>query len=457
MVIRRYIFLAGILLCGTYLSPTAWDRALTSRHIIWCALTLMLFVSLYKSVDLSVLNRKIFWFGGLYVGCAFISGFYAVNHGDWIYSSLRALLAVTFLFVAVSVLDEKKLAKTMVLLGLFYFAYGQYEFISNSVHKCIGVMCNKNPWSVAQFLCLPFCVFLIKEKGFWRWISICVGVGLLANIFILTTRSVVLAVGVASLCLLNRKTLKYVIPILVIAVVYLISFRWVYIIDTISMTERWQAWRVTLTMIYENPLGVGAGNWWLTLPKYGQNLDYKFFTNNIFRHPHCDYLWVLSEVGVIGFIGYIGMFFTSLYYAFKSKRTYLIAGLVGYMAIMLFSFPNERAFSSMVLMLFMALAVKGYHVKPCTKRVKDAYFKYTSDMRVFRMTGVNIILLLVFMLVVLGYRHKALIYNSRLRSTTWDNVVKETNGYSMFSSVTFTGVPFHWFRGLAYLQQKNYV
>ena len=223
------------------------------------------------------------------------------------------------------------------------------------------------------------------------------------------------------------------------------------------MTERWQAWRVTLTMIYEDPLGVGAGNWWLTLPKYGQNLDYKFFTNNIFRHPHCDYLWVLSEVGVIGFIGYIGMFFTSLYYAFKTKRTYLVAGLVGYMAIMLFSFPNERAFSSMVLMLFMALAVKGYHVKPCTKRVKDAYFKYTSDMRVFRMTGVNIILLLVFMLVVLGYRHKALIYNSRLRSTTWDNVVKETNGYSMFSSVTFTGVPFHWFRGLAYLQQKNYV
>ncbi|KKL89036.1 hypothetical protein LCGC14_1918750, partial [marine sediment metagenome] len=110
-----YILLLCIILCGIYLSPTAWDRALTSRHIIWCALTLILFVSLYKSVDLSVLNRKIFWFGGLYVGCAFISGFYAVNHGDWIYSSLRALLAVTFLFVAVSVLDEKKLAKAIVL------------------------------------------------------------------------------------------------------------------------------------------------------------------------------------------------------------------------------------------------------------------------------------------------------------------------------------------------------
>ncbi|KKM20114.1 hypothetical protein LCGC14_1648840, partial [marine sediment metagenome] len=399
---------------------------------------------LLRYTDLSILKERFFVFAGIFFLCAVVSGFFAVNKSEWLYSVLRIGLFVTTVFVFASILkDEMELAKVIVLLGFFYFLYGQYEFISNSAYNCKGLMCNKNPWSTAQFLCLPFCVYLIKEKGFWRWLSITVGLGLLANIFVLTTRSVVLAVGISVLCLIQRRTLKYIIPILIVAGAYLLMFKWIYIIDTVSMTERWQAWRATLTMIYENPLGVGAGNWCLMLFKYGQNLDFKFFQSNIFRHPHNDFIWILAEVGVIGFVGYLGMFFTSLYYAAKSKKQWLVAGIMGYMALAFFSFPNERAFSSMILAVFMALSIAGYHKIP--KR------SYIPNMGVFRMASVNIVLMLCLFLVVLGYRHRSLIYNKKLReSKQWEKIIDFSDGFSPFSTLTFTGVPYHWFKGVAY-------
>ena len=71
---------------------------------------------------------------------------------------------------------------------------------------------------------------------------------------------------------------------------------------------RLNMYKSTAGIIRENPsLGIGLGNWRLLSPKYADNTAYtdRNFTK-ITQRPHNDFLWLLSEVGIIGMVFIIG-------------------------------------------------------------------------------------------------------------------------------------------------------
>ena len=423
--ISKYILPLCIVLGGVYLSQ-AYDPALTSRHLIWATFALVL---IRPSV-----NKPLLCCVGLLFMASAYSGISAVNKDEWLYAFLKIGLVLSFLFVEV---EKKLILRTMVLLGLFYLIYGWWEMAGTPITECKGVMCNKNPWSTAHYMILPFCYELLKDKR-WKYLAGFVGIGLIVNIVILTTRSTVLGtvIFLVVLLILNRKTRLYAIAIPILTTILLVA-KYDTISDMTSMNERFAAWSATLTMIKENPLGVGSGNWWITIFKYGQSLPETFFARSVFRHPHNDHLWILAENGIIGFVGYLGIYVTGFYYAVKSRSKYLVAGLAGFAVISFFSFPWERAFLSMTFVIYLLLATEGHRTY------------------IGRWIKIPLVVILVSFLVVTGFRHKSLERNLRMRSTKdWYVVLKESKPIP-FSSLSFTGMPYTWWHGRAYLTLGN--
>ncbi len=206
------------------------------------------------------------------------------------------------------------------------------------------------------------------------------------------------------------------------------------VFDSTSLGQRTDQWRCTAEMIRENPYGVGAGNWWMEFPKYAAGIDYPgAHSNEIYRYPHNDYLWVCSESGIGAMACYLGMFIMALYNT--RKMPWLVFGIVGYMVIAFFSAPNERPFPSLVLAVFLVM----------------------SGGRIWTIKKARILLpVLIFILVVFGYRLKATCYDKILnKQDDPEAIIDATKGESVFASLTYTGMPWDWWRGRAYLELRD--
>lgn len=122
-----------------------------------------------------------------------------------------------------------------------------------------------------------------------------------------------------------------------------------------SIAERLQIWSNSIQLIKENPLtGVGAGNWKFRyaekgLPERAQR------GSVVFLQPHNDFLWVLSETGVIGGLAFILLFASAILAAIisfscrgKSSGKNIAIGIALFTGVCLyavhssFDFPKER-------------------------------------------------------------------------------------------------------------------
>ncbi|MCP4439738.1 MAG: O-antigen ligase family protein [Aureispira sp.] len=90
---------------------------------------------------------------------------------------------------------------------------------------------------------------------------------------------------------------------------------------TETIKERFMLWQNSVTMIKDHPLlGVGLGQWKIHFPKYNiENLRSEQ-GQVFFQRPHNDYLWIFSEIGILGGLFYISIFLSILYAAFKVLR-----------------------------------------------------------------------------------------------------------------------------------------
>jgi len=427
-IIEKWVLIIGVLLCGTYLSADAFDKALTSRHIIWCVFTMALLVCWLirrPSIPLGTVPIALL----VLLGFECLSGFQAINKSEWLYHVLKTALMVVSIFMFASI-DKKYLIRALVVLGAVFFCIAQREFLKTPYVDCKGIFCNRNPWAIAQFMIIPFC--LMEKK--WKWFARLVAVGLTVNIFLLMTRSVLLGFGVSliAVAVIDKRTRKYVAVISVAVILAVICLRMDRLIHPESLGQRKEIWKATWMLIERHPLGVGVGNWWLSIYPYIKEVDLAdSFVAHIWRHPHNDYLWIWAESGLAGLITFVWLFCSAIK---RAKNTFLAAGLIGCMAIMFFtSFIRERAFLTLMLciMLSMTMPKEGTKIRPSRSFIT-----------------ICLIVLSLFC-VDLCYRHKSLKFQANLlKSRDWDYPLVET-GHSPFSTLAFEGIPFHWYTGIA--------
>ncbi len=456
----------------------------------------------------------------LFVLVSVLSLVVAINYVEGIFDILRLLVSGIYLMVTIVFLVRARsifpfvMSATLLALGFSLIGFSQYfthAFRSAELHafyNVIGMMSHKNVFSVVLFLTMPLIVYgLLTISNAFRGIALFTLFLSLTLLFVLQTRSVWLALlvfaGVASVLLyLYRKSMvkAFALPLrrlaIMMSVTLLVAFlsaflltrysigsarpvalsdevekveslekRVASIFDTTSPNriKRLDIWMRTLEIFMDHPvMGVGAGNWKVVVPDYYRpDPDESYYHN--WRRPHNDYLWVLAEKGVPGFVLFL-LFFLSvgalLYRTLKSKvsgtkkglSVLAFAGICGYCTDAFFAFPYDRVDTLMLMMLMVALII--YAAWPLADSATDAEKKNTQPER----KGKALVFVLMAMLaigLILGQRMiKSEVHTKQAKALLdhqqWERAISESErAYRAFPQLDPVNNPLLWYKGNA--------
>jgi O-antigen ligase len=399
--------------------PKALDEALMVRVLALSVFSLLFGIFLftgsnYKKLDFSVLKQKIFLVMPAYLLITIISVLFAINYRESFFDVVRTFLWVAYAGYAAIIFSntenwQDKLPKLVTIAALIALALGARQYYNDVIrataltlpdgrsltYAVYGLMFHKNEYSSALLLMLPFLAFgVYRLNGTWRILAAATALLVLIMIVLVQTRAVWVGIAVSMfitsiiLVFFSRKlgfpaflrnitAVGLVAGILGVIVIFSIEKpedtgsvlgRIRSITDTRSQhnIHRLNIWKSTLKLAKENPLtGVGAGNWRLHIAYY---FDGKFeeVSQLNWARPHNDYLWVLSEKGIIGLLIFMAVFGVTIFYLFKVLvRTpsienkilalFLLAGVFAFLAVSFFNFPYER----MNHQVYMAIIIGG--------------------------------------------------------------------------------------------------
>jgi O-antigen ligase len=381
---------------------------------------------------------------------------WAVNTGESIYGSVRVFVMIASLFVITVIIKENgpsALIKTMMLLGLGLGAYGVYQYFTKEApYMRPGTMANMNLCSSAHLLLMPFSIYVVyKYSMTWKVFGVLTcAIALFIIFFSLRTRTtwVALFAMVVAVTIHKKKLLLMTIVCFMVfsPIVYLVRGKRIF--NTESMAQRKDLWSQTLVMAKDNPIGVGLGNWRIEIQRYAKNMSIRktAFIKGYFLRPHNDWLWVLAETGIVGLAFYISVFVMGVYYAIRTRFLLPLMGLAAYITISFFSFPMERTFHTMIMLVFLALAVNRLKIR---KR------------KVPRLAVMSIFAGLLFAVFVFGVRYKTEqnVYKSQIANVAFDfdTILTSTHRISPFASIDMGGLPLACYRGMSHYLQGEYI
>lgn len=142
-------------------------------------------------------------------------------------------------------------------------------------------------------------------------------------------------------------------------------------IQSISVDEfnpRIPAWRNTIEMIKEHPImGVGVGQWQAKYPLYYDRVmkDIIFNEGTRLKRLHNDYLEILANVGVIGYVFLLWLSWLMIRKIWSNLtnhkceyRFYVLSltlGIIGFLVVAVFSFPVRAFFPAFLLFVFIGV------------------------------------------------------------------------------------------------------
>jgi O-antigen ligase len=305
-------------------------------------------------------------FAGFF-GFTCLSAVNSINLPESLYESLRVFLMAVYFVIAFTIVDKDVLAKSLTLLALGLSLYGVYKYFGwyvnvevwpDTPNEVTGTMCNKNLWSESLLLLLPFCVYNIKH---WKTISVIASVLLVCNIFALFTRNAILGLVVYLVIVSAFSKYRWAAWWYILLGCLFLQFLQPDMLTNAiaSLLQRCEVWKQTVKIALSHPwMGIGAGNWSIVIPEYAPYINVKgAFETVFYQRPHNDFLWVLSEIGIFGFLCYLGIFILTIYHGIKQKSLLILTLISGCILGAFFSFPKERVFPTMILILVFAMSL----------------------------------------------------------------------------------------------------
>jgi O-antigen ligase len=389
-------------------------------------------------------------------------------------------------------------ALVQFIIGLSQFYDGAFTDIPGNFPP-YGVMANRNFYGSAQVMLLPFAVYVLyKSSQVWKIIASLALIGIAGSAILSQTRSSWIATTVmlvVSLVLViiyspvNRK--KWFIGTVIgfaaaiLMGVFLISTDQqgefaesikdrtgnMFKIDTASsssaagnVSERLKIWRKTMEVIKDNPvMGVGPGNWKITVAKYGSEGLVWAKGKYIPDSTHNDYLLVAAESGIPGALLYFGMWIVIGFAGFKTiMRTkdmdrkiisiLVFAGLVGYAFDSMFSFPMERMEHTVYLYLSGGILL-GLYINE---------FQAEKKRKTLHPGIMAIMLLIAGFATFLGFKKMHFEkYVIRSKSLEEQKLYQQSledglKGKNNFVTIAPNGFPIEAYTGLSYKGLKKY-
>ena len=308
---------------------------------------------------------------------------YAINPTE-VFVNLARQLNVFLMFFSVTVLSYGLKNKmnfiswlvTLILSVEVYAVLNEAQqmlnttgIISSGILK--GVTANRNITAFSIAIKIPFVLFLIHRLNKIS-IKLILGVLVSASLIALSmiqSRASFIAIGFTTFAFIglhsvlffkHRKSWKQILQLgyLFIPIVITIIINQTFLSNkgadaisraaTISIStndgsvnQRLRYYEDVLTHLTSNPIiGVGLGNWKIKSIDYDKN-DIEGYV--VPYHAHSDFIQLGAELGIVGFILYLGIFIWIVYYAYR---------LIGHSELSL----DERVF---VFLIITALGVYG--------------------------------------------------------------------------------------------------
>ena len=431
----------------------------------------------------------------------------AINQAEAVFDFLKnSVFAIFFLFSTVLLMNTKVtpaiITKTIVVFSSLIIVIGGVQLIEvfqqgaltkSSSNAVTAVFMNKNLFSQMLFLTAIFNLYgLVSLQKKWaQWCKIN-SLLILILLVVLITRSVWLAILVSfifsivfltiyqhkkneKLFVFRKKILR---PIILIVSTILVAILIIGLSGGLnsekgmltrekfgSSTGRIAMWNSSTEMFLDYPfIGVGGGNWKINISKYGVYKQLKTTGKKRFQRPHNDYLTVITENGIFGFLAFISLLVLGLVYLIRiinlsqnkeEKLFYffMLSGLVGYMSFSFFDFPGERVEHNIYLFFILSLAVAKYNsLKPDT---------------VSKVSAKNFLLYSLPFIIILGI---ALVFGAKkltgemhtkkaidaMHAKHFEITIDEiSNNYSRFYEMDPTSTPVLWYKGLANFNLGN--
>ncbi|WP_169736023.1 O-antigen ligase family protein [Crocinitomix catalasitica] len=402
-----------------------------------------------------------------------ISATWALNATDAIFESQKIALGI-LLFIWVydqisSAINERFILNTLSIVFFTTLCITFYEWSIQINEFKTSIFGHKNLLSSFLFLSLAFWLYCFRVvTNRLKWVYLIGFILTVSCILLIQTRSAILALIVAvfffimtciyaHLKLKARRIFLTTISATFLIVAFYGSKHFTNILSNTndknaSLVERVELWKNTTELIKENPIiGVGTGNWQYNYSKFSiNNIDKARNYNTFFKRPHNDFLWVLSENGIIGFvlliciIGYIGRVSIKMFLIDKDiNRLILLSGAVGFIMISFFSFPKERVPHIILVAILLAFQFKGIH------------FDHAKKLKL-NFKNVFVIIALLLLNCTIGYyRLKGEFYTKKAvlaqTSKEADKVIEfGTKAISYFYTTDPSGTPIYSYIGWGY-------
>jgi len=501
-----WLFILFIILIPLTKSQLVIDPALLPKQLLFSLFTLILsFFVLFDDSGKQNTNSNndyfIIYLIGLFILLSSVSIFNAINRGEALWEWLRTsnnLIFIPLGYFALKKTNQTDLIKILsiavlivalivVLSGLFRFAdlLISEEFGHQLSYKVFVSFGHRNLYSQFLLLCMPFIMMgIILFKSRLRLGLIILSFLILLLITGLLTKSVWVSLSVAVLQTIilgvflfrNIGIKKYIIPASIFFVSIVISVIIIIRLTSVetftkqtdfienykhgSSLERVNLWEKSLQIFKERPVfGIGQANWKIHIPKYGTKDMHSAEGKIHFQRPHNDFLWMLTETGIISLIIYliiIGVFYFYAFSNFSKAKTLkekaisitLLFGLTSFIIISLLSFPKERVEHTFYFHIILILIL--------LTRQKEKKIKLkASPIAIKNIVVITALILSAATLLVTAIRTNSEMHTLKaleLKSkSSWKGVIKEIRkAENYFYKTDPTATPLCWYSGSAY-------
>jgi O-antigen ligase len=502
IIILLFFCLLPFVFLSSILDPFLLVRQLLT-HIL---LFIVLFLLLQKSnfITYFTLDKTLLLFLSFIFFC--IISFEKSQIPDLSHAVLSKYLILLLFFMLIrhlimnDLIVVNSLIIYVILFGMLTILIASLAFLNKTilgqnlfrqVNIISGTSGNKNFLSSILFFCLPFYFIGISFSKKIKVICIAAITCTLLLLVLLRTRTILIALSLflfLALLLfvknkLSKKQLAYSALIglisLLIGVFYLFSIKenfhsspdiriqyFYRLLSSDTFYSRIEYWQQAIYIIKDNFLsGIGLGNWIAVYPKYG--LDHFSDTailngRMIISNPHNDFLMVLSEIGVFGFLCYLGIFMSLLYQSYWLSRNefttndrrnanYFFFFIICYFIIAFFDFPLTRIEHQIILLTVFAL-INAKYLKANT----TIGYKVSS-----RWIYVVCIIVLLYSSTIIAYRingekhlNQAIIAEKTLDNTT--ALFEFDKAKNTFFTTDNYAIPLDWHIGKAHYYSGSY-
>ncbi len=513
-----YIILGlTVVVAPSVYSSKVLDNTLMPRFVAVAVLVLLLLVfyfanykKTFLNYDFSIFKKPVFLIYLLFLILTFVSISYSINSSEATFDFLKIftffqLFVLLSLFLTKHKDTRKEITQMFVVFSLIITFTGVLNYIDllndpavtnlrRAVYQIRGNFAHKNLFSQSMLLSLGFTIYgVISLKKYWKPASVIASILSIILIVIFLSRAVWVSFFLATLVsalvffifIYKNKKLseKLLIAGKIVGVILIVSSVVAVIYTTSSkknsitkhLTEatdfksgstfhRMDLWTKSSGIIKDNfIIGVGAANWKTVVLKYGIGAQ----TNKGWKYPvrpHNDYLWVLSELGIFGFLTFLSIFGLMFYYLFlflkksdddeqKIFTLTLIFGLTAYLTFSFFSFPKERIESQVFLHLIFAYIVSRYH------NFQKKENKLPSKILI---SGVGLVSVIIISVAIFAGMQRVktemnlqhIIANQK--NKRFNNVIPLADeAIRTFAVLDHAGLPILYYKGIALLQTKK--